>query len=123
VLLSSRRKLQVANPEAKAGLPPATRLQASHYRVIPLTGDTALNKPQETDWTRGRLTFNDQPFDIIARELERWYGVQIRFEDEQLKQYRFVATFDKESIDQALRALQATSSFHYRRSQDTIILY
>jgi|GEM_PF-134603 len=123
VLLSSRRKLQVANPEAKAGLPSATRLQASRYRVIPLTGDTALNKPLETDWTRGRLTFNDQPFDIIARELERWYGVKIRFEDAQLKQYRFVATFDKESIDQVLRALQATSSFHYRRLQDTIILY
>ncbi|WP_407643615.1 FecR family protein [Chitinophaga japonensis] len=123
VLLSSRCKLQVANPEAKAGRSSAGYLPAPQYRVMLLSGDTTLDKPMETDWTRGRLTFNDQPFDVIARELERWYGVQIRFEQEQLKQYRFVATFDKENIDQVLRALQATSSFHYRRAQDTIILY
>src|SRR5690606_17172558 len=31
-----------------------------------------------TSWKSGMLIFEDAPFEEIARQLERWYGVRIR---------------------------------------------
>lgn len=121
LLLSANQKLQVVKPAAKVPAVPAGNA-AARYEVSALANDSALNTLVETDWTRGRLSFNDLPFDRIAQELERWYGVKIIFENEELKQYRFVATFDRENIDQVLHALQATSSFNYRKEQDSVIV-
>jgi len=125
LLLAANQKLQVLKVPAAKTITPGSSPAAVNYQVSPLTNDATLNTVVETDWTRGRLSFNDMPFDRIARELERWYGVKIRFENGQLKQARFVATFDRENIDQVLRALQATTSFNYRKTDmdSTIILY
>jgi len=125
LLLSPNQKLHVVESAARKSLTPLSSTIIPGYVLSPLASDAALNTVVETDWTRGRLSFNDMPFDRIALELERWYGVKIRFENEQLKQYRFVATFDKENIDQVLRALQATTNFNYRKADmdSTIILY
>lgn len=124
LLLSANQKLQVLKGTEKKAITPLSSTAPVSYQVSPLASDAMLNTVVETDWTRGRLSFNDMPFDRIALELERWYGVKIRFEDEQLKQSRFVATFDKENIDQVLHALQATTNFNYRKEKDsTIILY
>lgn len=122
LLLSANQKLQVLKSIGKKSITPLSSKVIPGYAIAPLASDTTLNTVVETDWTRGRLSFNDMPFDRIALELERWYGVKIRFEDEQLKQYRFVATFDKENIDQVLSALQATTSFNYRKEQDSVII-
>lgn len=122
LLLSPNQKLQVLRAAEKTTPAAGITMAIGNYKVTALTGDTTLNTLVETDWTRGRLSFNDLPFDRIALELERWYGVKIRFENEALKQYRFVATFDKENIEQVLQALQATSSFNYRKEQDTVII-
>jgi ferric-dicitrate binding protein FerR (iron transport regulator) len=121
LLLSPNQKLQVVKAAGKVAAAPGNAMAAGNYRVSALASDAALNTLVETDWTRGRLSFNDQPFDRIAPELERWYGVKIRFENEELKQCRFVATFDRENIDQVLHALQATTNFNYRKEQDSII--
>lgn len=122
LLLSPNQKLQVVKRPEKETPGSGKAAAAGNYRVTRLGNDSTLNTLVETDWTRGRLSFNDQPFDAIALELERWYGVKIRFQDPQLKQYRFVATFDRENIDQVLRALQATSNFSYRKEQDSVII-
>jgi ferric-dicitrate binding protein FerR (iron transport regulator) len=125
LLLSANQKLHVVKSSTGNANTPLGNTAPASYQLGPLATDAALNTVVETDWTRGRLSFNDMPFDRIALELERWYGVKIRFENEQLKQSRFVATFDKENIDQVLRALQATTSFSYRKTDmdSTIILY
>ncbi|HEY0611758.1 MAG TPA: DUF4974 domain-containing protein, partial [Chitinophaga sp.] len=125
LLLSANQKLQVLNGIAGRDVSSPSSTAPTDYQLAPLATDATLNTVVETDWTRGRLSFNDMPFDRIALELERWYGVKIKFEDEQLKQYRFVATFDKENIDQVLHALQATTSFNYRKTDmdSAIILY
>lgn len=125
LLLSPNQKLQVVKSTARETITPLSSKTIPAYEIAPLATDAILNTVVETDWTRGRLSFNDMPFDRIAMELERWYGVKIRFENEALKQSRFVATFDKENIDQVLRALQATTSFNYRKVEmdSTIILY
>jgi transmembrane sensor len=67
----------------------------------------------ETSWVQNKLIFQDEPFDEIARQLERWYGVSIIFKNDRLKENRLTGSFKNETIWQALDALKFTASFHY----------
>ncbi|MNN12894.1 hypothetical protein D3C81_1259030 [compost metagenome] len=55
----------------------------------------------------------DQDFESLRRTLERWYDVDIQIQNDQLKQYRFTATFGKEGITQVLSALQSVEPFKF----------
>jgi ferric-dicitrate binding protein FerR (iron transport regulator) len=39
-------------------------------------------------WRTGRLEFTDAPLTEVALELQRWYGVTMRFDDERLRTRR-----------------------------------
>jgi transmembrane sensor len=80
-------------------------------------------------WKDGKLIFRNRPLCDIANDLERWYNVKIRFEDEEIKQYRFSGTILKyKPIDQILEAIKLTSpirfsiNVHPERSSE-IVLY
>ena len=75
----------------------------------------------ETAWMKGRLELNDESFEEIKNKLERWYGVDIELSKEVLP-YRFTATFEKENIDQALKALQMSYSFTYSKTNNKILI-
>ncbi|MDM1295186.1 FecR family protein [Sphingobacterium sp. N143] len=64
-------------------------------------------------WKENRLEIVDQDFESLRRTLERWYDVDIQLRGEQLKQYRFTATFSKETISEVLRALQKVEPFKF----------
>jgi transmembrane sensor len=63
----------------------------------------------ETSWVDNKLIFQDEEFGDLAKQMERWYGVSIRFEDPRLQELRFTGTFDQETIRQALDALKLTA--------------
>ncbi|HXB42870.1 MAG TPA: FecR family protein, partial [Puia sp.] len=67
----------------------------------------------ETSWVENKLIFQDESFEDIARQLERWYGVSISFENSQLKANHLTGNFKNETIRQALDALKFTASFNY----------
>jgi ferric-dicitrate binding protein FerR (iron transport regulator) len=68
---------------------------------------------QELAWVQSNLVFDGESFENIALELERWYGVTIRFTAEEIKQYHFTATFKKEKIEQVLDIFKSSRSFTY----------
>ena len=76
----------------------------------------------ETSWKDNKLTFQDEAFEDLARDMERWYGVSISFANTDLKNSRFTGVFEKESIQQALEALQFTTEFHYQLKNNSIII-
>jgi transmembrane sensor len=67
----------------------------------------------ETSWVENKLIFQDETFDEIARQLERWYGVNIIFKTNHLKEERLTGSFKNETVLQALDALKFTASFKY----------
>lgn len=75
---------------------------------------SAINAKDYTDWINGELIFNHSPMKEVVNRLERWYGVDIEIMDQELLQLHFKATFIDESIDEALKLLQSTSTFKYR---------
>jgi transmembrane sensor len=76
----------------------------------------------ETSWVENKLTFKNERLEEIAAKMERWYNVNIIIKNKKLKNEILTGTFEKESIHQAIKALQVASPFSYAMSNDTIIL-
>lgn len=93
---------------------------AVDYRIADLT--YINSELVETSWTEDRLAFNEDSFEEIAAKLSRWYNVSIRVEDEEIKQYRFTATFDQKTITQVLDALQLSRHFDYKIEENNRIV-
>lgn len=77
----------------------------------------------ETSWTQNKLIFRDENFADLAMRMERWYGVEIKFKNDDMKKFRFTGTYEKETITQALDALRITEDFHYKVKNSAIYIY
>jgi ferric-dicitrate binding protein FerR (iron transport regulator) len=87
------------------------------------SGETVVRREQNVEqllsWTRGELSFDDTPLSDVARELERWFDVQVRIEDPALRSLRWSATEVRigESLDTILEALQGALSSEGLRAE------
>jgi ferric-dicitrate binding protein FerR (iron transport regulator) len=82
-----------------------------------------VNIKYETSWKDGRLDFVDEQFGLLIAKLERWYGVNISIEDPQLMSVRYTGTFEKENIEQALKALSMSLPFKYKVFKDSVTIF
>lgn len=71
--------------------------------------DAALSKA----WTRGELVFMRESFADITRTLERWFGVEFIFENEDLKNQEFVYHFKELSLENSMIVLNEIADFDY----------
>ncbi len=65
-------------------------------------------------WKDGRLVFKNDPIDHIANRLSRWYNVDIEFENEQVKDFTYTATFMDETLTQILNLLKLATPIDYK---------
>jgi transmembrane sensor len=75
---------------------------------------------QETAWVYNRLEFKNIDFKTLAEKMERWYNVNIVFKDTAVQQLRFVGSFEKETAEEALIALQLVADFRFEIRSDEI---
>jgi transmembrane sensor len=66
-------------------------------------------------WRRGHLSFDERPLRDVARELERWYDIDIALDDSALASAPLTATFTNQSADQALAIVAGALGAHYTR--------
>lgn len=67
-----------------------------------------------TEWANGRLVFENAPMSEVVSRLSHWYGIAVEIRDPELERLHFKATFENESLEEALKLLQSTSTFNYR---------
>ncbi len=77
----------------------------------------------ETSWVNNKLVFKDELFEDLANQMERWYGVKIKFKNPEIKAYTFTGIFEKETLTQALDALKMIEKFNYKYKNETIYIY
>ncbi|HRP30640.1 MAG TPA: FecR family protein [Agriterribacter sp.] len=76
----------------------------------------------ETAWTENKLAFKNTSFEKIAVLLGKWFGTDIRFKNEDKKQINLTGTFQRESLDEVLHALQLTGTqFKYEKDNAGVI--
>ena len=66
-----------------------------------------------TAWKDNRLVFEQEPLWSVAKQLERRYDVQIRFNNEKIKSLRYTAAIKEMPIDQVLKAISLSSPINY----------
>lgn len=127
--------VMVADPAQKFRLKPSEKLivankQDSIYdaqRTPVISAATYFTREDsaiiETAWVDNKLIFNDESFASLATRMERWYNVTIQFENSAIQQLRFTGLFKKETLTQALEALQLTERFSYKLYDDRVIIY
>jgi len=78
-----------------------------------ITSETV--QPQKyISWTEGKLVFRNDPVDVVARRLERWYNVEIDVKGCVNGDLRLRATFVDESLEEVLYFLKRSLPINYR---------
>ncbi len=78
--------------------------------------------PEEAAWVREKVIFTDEPFETVALKMERWYDVQIHFENKKLKTILMTGDFDRVDVRQALQILQMMVNFRYEIKENEIFI-
>ncbi len=77
----------------------------------------------ETAWVDNKLSFKNEDFASLARQLNRWFAVNITFDNDKYVDRHFTGTFKNQNIDEVMQALQLTESFHYSINNDQIRIW
>ena len=75
---------------------------------------TAVDPNVYSAWTNGYLVIDNEPLSQVAKKLERWYSAEISIQDEALKNFRFKATFQEETLEEVLRFIAMTTPIAYK---------
>ncbi|MDN3657723.1 FecR family protein [Ferruginibacter paludis] len=129
IMLRPSEKLIISDEElagpAKSATPDKTADKVIAKDIIVLRHLTVLPQDStivETAWVENRLVFSSETFEEVALKMEKWYGVEIAFADEKLKSEPLTATFKKETLSEALHALQLATRFNFKINNDRITI-
>ena len=130
IMMKPNEKLILINDdkiaEEKITITDNKKNTASNYKPIielrHLTLYPTNNEIVETGWVQNKLVFKNETLEDVASKMQRWYSVTIVVKNEQLKKELLTGIFEKETIQQALKALQYTTKFNYQFKNDTITI-
>ncbi len=75
-------------------------------------------------WKNGVLRFEDSTMDEAAAMLERWYDVQINFENDSIKYCRINGQYKNQAINNVLESFRYMYKIDYKfTNQNTVLLY
>ena len=80
-------------------------------KLQPCKQDTGSH--YETMWLKNKLAFENEPFDRILPEIERWYNVTIQLKNGSLNNLHFTGVFENKSLWEVMEALSLSRGFHY----------
>ncbi len=94
---SKGQELKKIDPNQMLHLPDDLNQKIATYEVNTLFYES---------WINGEIKFDEEPLSDVARRMERWYNVEIRFTSEAARQIRFTGTVLKHKpIDQSIQAI------------------
>jgi ferric-dicitrate binding protein FerR (iron transport regulator) len=72
-------------------------------------------QPQKyLSWTEGKLVFRNDPLDVLARRLARWYNVDVEVKIDLTDDLRLRATFIDEGLEEVLSLLKRSMPVDYK---------
>ncbi len=77
---------------------------------------------KEILWKDGILKFHDTPMGMVKYQLEKWYNVQIQFEDDHIQNCVFTGQFKNEKLLVVLEVLKETFGISYEVKSKEIII-
>ena len=102
------------------------------FRLVP--GEQAYGKENElekrevnvrlyTSWIDGKFLFNNTELEEIAKQISRWYDVEIFFSSENVKKVRFTGAIVKfKPLEDLVRMIESTSQVRFSVKGKTIVI-
>ena len=84
-----------------------------HNNTSQLTFNHKNTTKLYTAWKDGQLVFKSERFEDLAKRMERWYDIQLVIKNQDLKNSKYTGRFEKETVEQALKALSLSLPFTY----------
>jgi len=90
-------------------------------KMQPYKKDSACH--YETMWVKNKLAFENESFERVLPEIERWYNVTFVVKDESLKKLHFRGVFENKSLNEVMEALSFSIKFHYEIKGDQVTVW
>jgi len=74
-------------------------------------------------WKDGKLMFKNESLSTLSRKIERWYNVNIHYEDADILEYRFTGTLDRENILDVLDLFKRSKDINSKIVRNNIYLW
>ena len=72
-------------------------------------------------WKNGQFNFTDVNISTVMRELSRWYGVEVQYQEE-VKEKFYMETDRNTNVSNVLKILETTGGVHFHITGDKIIV-
>lgn len=72
-------------------------------------------------WKDGKLIFRNDPLEEVVKKLSMMFNVDIEVQGNELKNYRYRATFEDESLEEILKLLKLSSPINFREIKRTAL--
>jgi transmembrane sensor len=90
---------------------------------IPSITINKVNPENLVSWKDQMLDFSGESFEDLAIKMERWFNVNIKIDNDELKSERYTGKFvHNETVYQVLEAIKITTPITYKVEKDTIII-
>lgn len=80
------------------------------------------NSAYASMWRHGELAFSGETLEEIALLFRRLYNVEVRFDSDAIKQYRFSGVIKNNSLENVIELISLTAPIEYIVKNDTIVL-
>jgi ferric-dicitrate binding protein FerR (iron transport regulator) len=81
---------------------------------------TSFDVSEELGWKEDILIFKNADVKALARELERWYGVNVELQNTGNIEKLFTGKFHNENLESILKGMGFALNFTYEIQSDTI---
>lgn len=75
-------------------------------RIDSMIINKIIDDVAETAWTKNKLVFDNETLEEAALRMQKWYGIEIRFENPSLKSIRYTGSYEGETLEKVLEAIQ-----------------
>lgn len=121
IILKPSEKIIIRNNNVQVSSSSNDQL-AGRGRIAPIPLITLSNihykdenpLPVEAQWIEKKLAFESETLDDIAARMERYYNVDIKFDDDAARALVFSGSFTNENVSEAIKSLQETSGFQFK---------
>jgi transmembrane sensor len=78
---------------------------------------------KEVSWIDDNFVFQNETLEELAPKMERWFNVHIHVDNARVSNLHYSGIFHKETIDQALRALQLIRPFNFKITDNHVFIH
>ncbi|WP_215223148.1 FecR family protein [Echinicola shivajiensis] len=118
------------NMVSKTGMKESTLLEPGEQVAVDVKDKISFikgkfNVSDVLAWKRGILSFNKASNEEVWQELEKWYGVEIVFQNPTIKKqnWNYTGSFDNESMENVLESIGFVKGFDFEITGDQVKIY